>query len=142
MESVLFSVSPTDPATYLAASTALVAAAALASYLPAHRATRINPVEARSPSYSAETRAFDVPACAHLTVLPPRPHNLVYNFDGRKDVSQFAARAANRPTTKRCARPSRGSATRSRPNCAGRRRSSDVGQRGRRLRRSAHGPAA
>ena len=46
MESVLFGVSPTDPATYLAASSALVAAAALASYLPAHRATRINPVEA------------------------------------------------------------------------------------------------
>jgi predicted permease len=45
MESVLFGVSPADPATYLAASTALVAAAALASYLPAHRATRINPVE-------------------------------------------------------------------------------------------------
>jgi predicted permease len=45
MESVLFGVSPADPATYLAACTALVAAAALASYLPAHRATRINPVE-------------------------------------------------------------------------------------------------
>ncbi len=46
MVSVLFGVSPTDPATFLAASTALVAAAALASYFPAHRATRINPVEA------------------------------------------------------------------------------------------------
>jgi putative ABC transport system permease protein len=46
MESVLFGVSPADPATYLTASTALVAAAALASYLPAHGATRINPVEA------------------------------------------------------------------------------------------------
>ena len=46
MESVLYGVSPGDPATYLAASAALVAAAALASYLPAHRATRINPVEA------------------------------------------------------------------------------------------------
>lgn len=46
MESVLFGVSPADPATYLAASAALVAAAALASYFPAHRATRINPVEA------------------------------------------------------------------------------------------------
>jgi predicted permease len=46
MQSVLFGVSPADPATYLTASTALVAAAALASYLPAHRATRINPVEA------------------------------------------------------------------------------------------------
>jgi ABC-type antimicrobial peptide transport system permease subunit len=46
MASVLFGVSPTDPATFLSASTALVAAAALASYLPAQRATRINPVEA------------------------------------------------------------------------------------------------
>jgi predicted permease len=46
MESVLYGVSTADPATYLAASTALVAAAALASYLPAHRATRISPVEA------------------------------------------------------------------------------------------------
>jgi ABC-type lipoprotein release transport system permease subunit len=46
MESVLFGVSPTDPATYLAACAALVAAAALASYLPAHRATRINSVDA------------------------------------------------------------------------------------------------
>jgi predicted permease len=46
MESVLFGVSPTDPATYLAACTALVAAAALASYLPARRATHIDPVDA------------------------------------------------------------------------------------------------
>jgi ABC-type antimicrobial peptide transport system permease subunit len=46
MESVLYGVSPGDPASYLAASAVLVAAAALASYLPAHRATRINPVEA------------------------------------------------------------------------------------------------
>jgi len=45
MESVLFDVSPADPATYLAASTALIAAAALASYLPAQQATRIDPVE-------------------------------------------------------------------------------------------------
>ncbi|HXA49854.1 MAG TPA: ABC transporter permease [Candidatus Acidoferrum sp.] len=46
MESVLFGVSPADPATYLIASAALVTAAGLASYLPAHRATRINPVDA------------------------------------------------------------------------------------------------
>jgi ABC-type antimicrobial peptide transport system permease subunit len=39
-------VSPADPATYLIASAALVTAAGLASYLPAHRATRINPVDA------------------------------------------------------------------------------------------------
>jgi predicted permease len=45
MESVLFGVSPFDPATYLAASTALGTAVALASYLPAQRATRVNPVE-------------------------------------------------------------------------------------------------
>jgi ABC-type antimicrobial peptide transport system permease subunit len=46
MESVLFGVSPADPVSYLTASAALVSAAALASYLPARRATRINPVEA------------------------------------------------------------------------------------------------
>jgi len=45
MESVLFGVSAADPATYLTASTALAAAAVLASYLPARRATRIEPVE-------------------------------------------------------------------------------------------------
>jgi predicted permease len=46
MQSVIYGVSPADPVTYVAASTALVIAAGLASYLPAHRATRINPVEA------------------------------------------------------------------------------------------------
>jgi ABC-type antimicrobial peptide transport system permease subunit len=46
MQSVLFGVSPADPATYLATSAGLVAAAALASYFPARQATRINPVDA------------------------------------------------------------------------------------------------
>ena len=46
MRSVLYGVSPADPMTYVAASTALVIAAGVASYLPASRATRINPVEA------------------------------------------------------------------------------------------------
>jgi predicted permease len=46
MQSVIYGVSPTDPVTYVVASTALILAAGLASCLPAHRATRIIPVEA------------------------------------------------------------------------------------------------
>ena len=46
MKSLLFSVSPSDPLTYAAMSTSLIMIAALASYVPARRATRIDPVEA------------------------------------------------------------------------------------------------
>jgi putative ABC transport system permease protein len=46
MKSLLFEVSPSDPLTYLAASAGLILAVALASYLPARRATRVDPVEA------------------------------------------------------------------------------------------------
>ena len=46
MTSLLFETSPVDPITYAVASVGLLAAAALASYLPAHRASSINPVEA------------------------------------------------------------------------------------------------
>ena len=46
MASLLFEVSPLDPATYGAVSAILVAAAMVASYVPAHRATTIEPVEA------------------------------------------------------------------------------------------------
>ena len=46
MESVLFGVSPTDPATYIAASTGLLVIALLATYLPARRAAGVDPVEA------------------------------------------------------------------------------------------------
>jgi putative ABC transport system permease protein len=42
----LFEVSPLDPATYCAVSLVLAAAALLASYIPARRATMIEPVEA------------------------------------------------------------------------------------------------
>jgi ABC-type antimicrobial peptide transport system permease subunit len=45
MASLLFDVSPLDPVTYAAVSAGLVAAAALASYAPARRATAVNPVE-------------------------------------------------------------------------------------------------
>jgi len=46
MKSLLFSISPSDPLTYAAMSASLIFAAALASYLPARKATKIDPVEA------------------------------------------------------------------------------------------------
>ena len=46
MKSLLFSVSPFDPLTYAAMSASLIITAALASYFPARKATRIDPVEA------------------------------------------------------------------------------------------------
>jgi putative ABC transport system permease protein len=46
MKALLFEVSPLDPATYCAVSLVLAAAALLASYIPARRATLIAPVQA------------------------------------------------------------------------------------------------
>jgi putative ABC transport system permease protein len=46
MSSLLFETSPVDPLTYALASAGLLGAAAIASYLPAHRASSINPVDA------------------------------------------------------------------------------------------------
>jgi predicted permease len=46
MHSLLFEVSPLDPATYAGVAAGLMGAAALASYLPALRATQIDPTEA------------------------------------------------------------------------------------------------
>jgi ABC-type antimicrobial peptide transport system permease subunit len=46
MRSLLFGVSPHDPITFAAVPIALVAAAALASYLPARRTAAVDPVEA------------------------------------------------------------------------------------------------
>jgi predicted permease len=46
MSSLLFETSPVDPTTFAVAAAGLLAAAALASYVPAHRASTINPVEA------------------------------------------------------------------------------------------------
>jgi ABC-type antimicrobial peptide transport system permease subunit len=45
MKSLLFSVSPSDPLTYVAMTIALILAAALASYLPARRAVKVDPIE-------------------------------------------------------------------------------------------------
>jgi predicted permease len=45
MSSLLFGIAPTDPTAYAAALGVILAAAALASYLPARRAAAINPVE-------------------------------------------------------------------------------------------------
>lgn len=46
MSSVLFHTTPLDPATYIAVSALLILAALLASYIPARRATAIDPMEA------------------------------------------------------------------------------------------------
>jgi len=46
MSALLFQISPVDPVTYLAVLAVLVAAALLASYVPARRATGIDPIEA------------------------------------------------------------------------------------------------
>jgi putative ABC transport system permease protein len=44
MESLLFGVSATDPTTFAWVVVSLAAIAALASYLPARRATRVDPM--------------------------------------------------------------------------------------------------
>jgi ABC-type antimicrobial peptide transport system permease subunit len=46
MSSMLFEIHPVDPITYAAVSVGLLSAAAAASYIPAHRASAVNPVEA------------------------------------------------------------------------------------------------
>jgi ABC-type antimicrobial peptide transport system permease subunit len=46
MKSLLFDVSPADPLTYVAVSAGLILAAMLASYLPARRASTIDPAVA------------------------------------------------------------------------------------------------
>lgn len=46
MKSLLFEISPADPATYIAASVALISAAFFGSYLPARRAAKVDPAEA------------------------------------------------------------------------------------------------
>jgi predicted permease len=48
MKSLLFGISPLDPLTYAAVPVVLIGAAVLASYLPARRASAIDPVEALS----------------------------------------------------------------------------------------------
>lgn len=46
MTKMLFSVRPTDPVTFAAVATVLVDVALFASYLPARRATRVDPIVA------------------------------------------------------------------------------------------------
>lgn len=46
LESLLFGITPTDPLTFATVILVLIAVAAIACYVPAHRATRNDPVEA------------------------------------------------------------------------------------------------
>jgi putative ABC transport system permease protein len=46
MSAFLFGVGPMDPITYTAVSAALTAVALLATYLPARRASRVDPIVA------------------------------------------------------------------------------------------------
>ena len=46
MSSLLFEIRPVDPVTYAAVSVGLLAAAAIASFVPAYKASAVNPVDA------------------------------------------------------------------------------------------------
>jgi putative ABC transport system permease protein len=46
MSALLFEISPMDPLTYTVAAVGILAASAVASYLPARRVTRVDPIEA------------------------------------------------------------------------------------------------
>ena len=46
MSALLFEISPLDPLTYTVAAVSILVAAAVSSYLPARRVTRVNPIEA------------------------------------------------------------------------------------------------
>ena len=46
VKSFLFQTTPHDPGTFVAVATAMLATASVAAWVPARRATRVNPVDA------------------------------------------------------------------------------------------------
>jgi putative ABC transport system permease protein len=64
MSSLLFGITALDPATYAVVSGVLIAAAALASYFPARRATQVDPVEALRSAYSSWDRRSVFVVCS------------------------------------------------------------------------------
>jgi ABC-type lipoprotein release transport system permease subunit len=59
MSSLLFKVSPMDPATYIVATTGVVTIAWLACHLPSRRAAGVNPVNALRAEWARKTALLE-----------------------------------------------------------------------------------
>ena len=80
MSSLLFGIRPDRPAAYVAALGIVIAAAALASYLPARRAATIDPTKRSGPSSRRACRPPDRCAARSAAVrIRPTDPRLLYN---------------------------------------------------------------